>query len=152
MKISNKDQSSCRCITLGRVAVRSLLSRNHISRAGVAACFSMLALTSVAVADELEQGKTVFNGIGACASCHGATGAGDGAAAAALNPKPRSFVEGVFKFDTDGDGKTGTEADLFNVVTNGAQKYGGSIMMVPRADIPEADRKAVAKYVLSLKK
>lgn len=121
-------------------------------RAAVLGALCTLVWSAPARADELEQGKTVFNGVGACASCHGATGAGDGAAAAALNPKPRSFVEGTFKFDTDGDGKPGTETDLFNVITNGAQKYGGSIMMVPRADLPEADRKALAKYVLSLKK
>jgi mono/diheme cytochrome c family protein len=102
--------------------------------------------------DELEKGKTIYNGTGACFSCHGPTGAGDGAAAAALNPKPRSFVVGKFNFDTDGDGKTGTETDLFNVITNGAQKYGGSMMMVARPDLSEADRKAVIKYVLSLKK
>lgn len=100
----------------------------------------------------LDKGKGIYNGTGACFSCHGPTGLGDGAAAAALNPKPRSFAEGHYSFDTDGDGKTGSEADLFNVVTNGAQKYGGSMMMVPRPDIPELDRKALVKYVLSLKK
>ena len=102
--------------------------------------------------DDLAKGKGVFEGIGACSSCHGMTGMGDGVAAAALDPKPRNFANGEFKFDTDGDGKTGTEADLFNVVTNGAQKFGGSPMMVARPDIPEADRKALVKYVLSLKK
>ena len=110
------------------------------------------AAGSVRADDELEKGKGIYNGTGACFSCHGATGMGDGAAAAALTPKPRSFVEGVFKFDTDGDGKTGTETDVLNVVTNGAQKYGGSMMMVARPDLAEADRKAVVKYVLSLKK
>ncbi len=101
---------------------------------------------------ELDRGKTIYNGIGACFSCHGPAGLGDGAAAAALNPKPRSFAEGKYNFDTDTDGKTGTEADLFNVVTNGAQKFGGSPLMVGRPDIPEGDRKALVKYVLSLKK
>lgn len=108
--------------------------------------------SAVRADDELEKGKAIYNGGGACFTCHGATGMGDGAAAAALTPKPRNFAEAAFKFDTDGDGKTGTETDLFNVVTNGAQKYGGSPLMVPRADLPEADRKAVVKYVMSLKK
>ncbi len=101
---------------------------------------------------EVEKGKAVFNGIGACATCHGATGAGDGIAGAALNPKPRNFNEGQFKYDTDGDGKTGTEADLMNMIANGASKYGGSPLMAARPDISEADRKALAKFVLSLKK
>lgn len=100
--------------------------------------------------DDLEKGKTIYNGIGACASCHGPTGNGDGVAAAALNPKPRKFSEGVFAFDTDGDGQTGTAADLFNVVTNGAAKYNGSMLMAGRPDIPEEDRKALVQYVLSL--
>ncbi len=113
----------------------------------------LLGSASFAFADaEVEKGKTIYNGAGACFSCHGPAGAGDGAAAAALNPKPRSFVEAHFNFDTDGDGKKGTETDLFNVVTNGAAKYGGSPLMVGRPDIPEADRKAVVKFVMSLKK
>lgn len=101
---------------------------------------------------DIAKGKTVYDGIGACSTCHGAGGAGDGVAGATLNPKPRSFVEGQYKYDTDGDGKIGTEADIANIVQNGAVKYGGSAMMVARPDLAEADRKAVAKYVLSLKK
>lgn len=110
------------------------------------------AFLSTAAADDIETGKALYNGLGACVTCHGPAGMGDGAAAAALNPKPRSFAEGVYKFDTNGDGKVGTEEDLFNVITNGAAKYNGSPMMVGRPDIPEADRKALVKYVLSLKK
>ena len=114
--------------------------------------FATLMLSSVASADDLEQGKAIFNGIGACASCHGTTGAGDGAAAAALDPKPRNFTTGDYKFDTDGDGKKGTETDIFNVITKGATAFGGSPLMVARPDIAEADRKALSKFVLSLKK
>lgn len=111
-----------------------------------------IAVGPAAADPVLEQGKAIYNGIGACATCHGLAGAGDGAAAAALNPKPRDFVKGDFAYDTDGDGKKGTEADLFNVITNGSAKYGGSPLMAGRPDISEADRKALAKYILSLKK
>jgi len=114
---------------------------------------SLLVFTPNCFADaELAKGKSIYNGIGACAACHGDKGLGDGAAAAALNPKPRSFASGEYKYDTDKDGKAGTEKDIYNIVTNGAAKYGGSVLMAARADIPEADRKALAKYVLSLKK
>jgi mono/diheme cytochrome c family protein len=38
---------------------------------------------------DLQAGKEAFEM--SCGSCHGEKGAGDGAAAAALNPKPRNF-------------------------------------------------------------
>jgi mono/diheme cytochrome c family protein len=110
-----------------------------------------LLIPICAVADDLETGKAVYNGIGTCSSCHGALGKGDGVAAASLEPKPRSLASGNYKFDTDKDGKSGTEADVFDVISRGAAAFGGSPLMAGRADIPEADRKALAKYVLSLK-
>ena len=118
----------------------------------LASLFS-LSLTNLALADAaLEKGKTVYNGVGACAVCHGAEGKGDGPAGGSLNPKPKNFSKGEFGLDTDKDGKTGTEIDVFNVITNGAAKYGGSPLMAGRSDISEDDRKALAKFVLSLKK
>jgi mono/diheme cytochrome c family protein len=112
----------------------------------------LFALPTLSSADDLARGKELFNGVGACSTCHGPLGAGDGPAAAALNPKPANMQDGVFKYDTDGDGKKGTEADIANIIENGAAKYGGNMMMTARPDIAEADRKALAKYVLSLKK
>ena len=41
-------------------------------------------------------------------------------AAAAGQPAPRDFTLGEFKFDTDKDGKPGTDADLKNVISKGA--------------------------------
>jgi mono/diheme cytochrome c family protein len=116
--------------------------------------FSTLLISSSAFADDqqIARGKEIYNGAGACASCHGPLGAGDGVAAAALTPKPASFSAGAFTIDTDGDGKTGTETDLFNVITNGGAKYGKSPMMAGRPDIAEADRKALVQYIISLKK
>ena len=129
------------------------MNTSTIFRTGVF-CTVVFSAVSVAKAQDpdVEKAKTIYNGIGACASCHGAAGAGDGVAGAALTPKPRSFVTGDYKYDTDGDGKPGTEADISNVILNGAQKYGGSMFMVGRPDIVEADRKALAKYILTLKK
>lgn len=131
------------------------ISNTKIRLLALPASFALIgAAASAAFADDpdLAKGKTIYDGIGACASCHGAAGAGDGVAGAALTPKPRSFVTGDYKYDTNGDGKIGTEADIADIVANGAQKYGGSMFMVARPDITEADRKAVAKYILSLKK
>ncbi len=47
-----------------------------------------------------------------CASCHGPTGLGDGAAGAALPVKPRSLVEGQWQHG-------GSSVELFNTITNG---------------------------------
>lgn len=114
---------------------------------------AMLSTAGTAAADDAAaKGKEVYNGKGACAGCHGAEGKGDGPAGAALNPKPRDLSTGAFALDTDGDGKKGTEADLLNVITNGAAKYGGSMFMVGRPDLSPDERTAVAKYVMTLKK
>jgi mono/diheme cytochrome c family protein len=80
-----------------------------------------------------------------CASCHGPGGAGDGVAAKGLNPPPRNFIQGEFKYG-------GTDRDIFEVISNGAASKGGSPLMVAWAPvIPEADRWALVKYIRSLK-
>lgn len=45
------------------------------------------------------KGKTLF--MTNCASCHGASGKGDGDRAASLNPKPRNYTSEKFKFGDD---------------------------------------------------
>ena len=78
------------------------------------------------------------------------TGKGDGPAGAALNPKPRDFSVGDFKYDTDKDGKPGTDADLANIIKNGAGAYGGSPLMAPWGHLSDADIQNVIAYVHSL--
>jgi mono/diheme cytochrome c family protein len=86
-----------------------------------------------------------------CATCHGPQGKGDCPGAAALDPKPRNFTSGEFKFDPSGDGKRGELEDIAAVVRDGAAKYGGSPNMVPwGAVLSPAQLEAVAKYVKSL--
>ncbi len=117
---------------------------------GVALTLSLC--TTPVLAGDAAAGKALYDGKGACASCHGANGAGDGPAAAALNPKPASFAAGAFRLDTDGDGKTGTDTDLANVIKNGAGKYGGNAAMPPHADFSDADIDNLVAYIRSLKK
>jgi len=112
-----------------------------------ALAFLMISPWAVVIAAD---GKLLYNSNG-CATCHGATGQGDGAAAAAMNPKPRSFSSGDFAYDTDGDGIKGSDTDLLNILKNGTAKYGGSPLMPGRADIAEADLKAIIGYIRSLK-
>ncbi len=117
---------------------------------GIALTLSLC--TTPVLAGDAAAGKALYDGKGACASCHGANGAGDGPAAAALNPKPASFAAGTFRLDTDGDGKTGTDADLANVIRNGAGKYGGNAAMPARGDFSDADIANLIAYIRSLKK
>lgn len=57
-----------------------------------------------------------------CGSCHGATGKGDGPAAAALNPKPGNFT------DCKAMAKE-SDATLFKIIKEGSQSVGRSPMM-----------------------
>jgi mono/diheme cytochrome c family protein len=69
------------------------------------------SLSSVAYSKpSSKEGKKIYDMN--CAMCHGPKGAGDGAAAAALNPKPRNFTEGKFKYGS-------TDKDLFNLISKG---------------------------------
>jgi mono/diheme cytochrome c family protein len=87
-----------------------------------------------------------------CNSCHGLTGMGDGPVAAALDPKPRNYTVGDFKFDANKDGKPGGDEDLALVIKNGAAPYGGSAMMMPNPTLSDADIALLIQYIRSLKK
>ncbi len=81
-----------------------------------------------------------------CQSCHGPNGDGQGPVGKNLQPPPRDFTAGDFKFG-------GTDQEIFDLITNGAAAKGGSPLMAPwGAVLPEADRWALVKYIRSLKK
>jgi mono/diheme cytochrome c family protein len=54
-----------------------------------------------------------------CIHCHGVTGNGDGPTAPFLNPRPRDYRQGVFKFTSTQTGLKPTKADLATVLKNG---------------------------------
>lgn len=85
-----------------------------------------------------------------CVTCHGATGKGDGVAAAALNPKPADFSVGAFKYDANGNGTKGEVDDIKAIVHDGAAKHGGSPLMAPWPMLSADQLQAVAEYVKSL--
>lgn len=82
-------------------------------------------------------GKKVF--MTNCSMCHGNEGKGDGAAGAALNPKPRNFVEGKW---TKGGGITDHYAVLQNGITGSS--------MASYAHFKSADRWALLQYIESI--
>src|SRR5262245_2915333 len=84
----------------------------------------------------VEQGEKVAKTN--CASCHGAKGKGDGAAAVALNPKPADWTSSRVQDETDGE--------LYWKISNGRGP------MPPWKHLPEKDRWAVIRFIRSLKK
>ena len=71
-----------------------------------------------------------------CVTCHGASGKGDGVAAAALNPKPADWTSAKVKGDPDGV--------LFCKMANGRGP------MPPWKHLPEKERWDLVSYIRSL--
>jgi mono/diheme cytochrome c family protein len=109
---------------------------------------ALLSLPGSAAADAAA-GKAPFEAN--CASCHGTSGKGDGPVGAALNPSPRDFTQGDFKFDADGNGTPGEDADLVLVIQKGAMAYGGSPLMAPWPTLTEAQVADIVAHIRSLK-
>lgn len=77
-----------------------------------------------------------------CAGCHGVSGDGGGPAAAALNPKPRSFVKWDMKFGTD-------DASVTKSIENGIP---GTAMPPWKAALNADQTKAVLAYIKTFKR
>jgi mono/diheme cytochrome c family protein len=71
-----------------------------------------------------------------CVSCHGAKGKGDGAAAAALNPKPADWTSKKVQGESDGE--------IFWKISTGRGA------MPSWKFLPENDRWALVRYIRSL--
>ncbi len=90
----------------------------------------MLLLVSVAAGQDAAKGKTIFAQY--CGSCHGATGKGDGAGAAALNPKPKDL--------TDAGYVKGLKDDyLRDLINKGGPAVGKSPLMPPMGSALKPD-------------
>lgn len=105
---------------------------------------------SALLAADIETGKQKYQMF--CVTCHGEQGKGDGPGGAGLEPPPRDFSKGEFKFDANKDGKPGEDEDLEMVITNGAAAYGGSPLMTPWGGaLTEDDIDSVILVIRSLK-
>lgn len=79
-----------------------------------------------------------------CASCHGASGKGDGPAGFALFPKARDLTSGKFKFRSTPT--LPTDQDLFRVISRGIPRTA-----MPRwANLSEVDRWDLVVFVKTL--
>jgi mono/diheme cytochrome c family protein len=124
-------------------------SVNLCTFAAVLAAAALLAPGAALAAGDAAAGKVLFTTN--CESCHGPLGKGDGPVGAALTPPPRDFSKAEFKFDTDKDGKTGTDADLKNVIQKGGAAFGGSPLMAPWPTLSDADINNLIAYIRTLK-
>lgn len=73
-----------------------------------------------------------------CITCHGASGKGDGVAAAALTPKPADWTSSKVQSETDGE--------IFWKIANGRGP------MPPWKHLPEKERWELIAFIRSLKK
>lgn len=90
----------------------------------------------------LSLGKEVYER--RCAGCHGTKGDGKGPSADFLNPRPRDFTTGLFKFrSTAGKDSLPTDADLYVTLTHGL--WGTS--MPSWQEISDRQRWAVVHYL-----
>jgi len=94
--------------------------------------------------EQLLLGREVY--LRHCVHCHGVTGDGQGPAAAYLNPLPRDYRAGKFKFISAARGSKPLRADLVRIIRYGAK---GTSMPAFRW-LPEADVQAVIQYVIML--
>lgn len=99
---------------------------------------AMVATSEAAGKGDPAKGKKVYTNT--CAACHGATGAGNGPAGMALNPKPRNFTKEKFK-------QGSTEAALTRTIENGVP---GTPMVAWKSTLKPDDIKNVVAYVRSL--
>lgn len=81
-----------------------------------------------------------------CASCHGVTGNGRGTMAAQVNPYPRDYRMGIFKFTSTPIGAKPVKEDLAYVIRNGIT--GSSMVKIP--ELTEGDIDALVDYVIFL--
>ena len=79
-----------------------------------------------------------------CASCHGTDGRGHGPAADALNPKPRDFTGGIYKFRTTASGSLPTDDDLYRAVADGLP---GTSMLGWKHLMSDGQMRALVGYV-----
>lgn len=93
----------------------------------------------------LGEGRALYSRY--CASCHGDVGDGRGEAALALRGHPRAFTTGVLAFRSTPSGELARLEDVVRTITVGLP---GTEMPAWDRVLSEAERQAVARYVLSL--
>ena len=102
---------------------------------------SALRESGIVELERLDAGRTVYEQ--ECSGCHGVEGDGGGPAAAYLEPRPRNFRIGKFKFTSTPTGAKPRREDILGIVTNG---LAGASMPAFRL-LSEEKRRDVVEYV-----
>ena len=115
------------------------------SRIGVIVALLLLLPPGLALAQtkgDPKAGKAKYDAN--CMGCHGATGKGDGAAAAALNPKPQDH--------TDGKAMNAlTDKYLFDIIKDGGKAVKkAAIMPAANKKLTDQDISDMVAYIRSL--
>jgi mono/diheme cytochrome c family protein len=93
---------------------------------------------------QLRHGRDVYQR--RCAGCHGISGDGNGPAAEFLNPRPRDYRQGKYKFTSTPRGAKPRRQDLVRTIRRGAK---GTSMPAFRW-MSDEDLRAVIDYVIML--
>jgi cytochrome c oxidase cbb3-type subunit 2 len=104
----------------------------------------MLAVSVMSIPQteaQVERGKIVYER--RCVGCHGVKGDGNGPVATFLDPRPRNFTLGSFKFRTTPSGSLPTDGDLYRTLTRGVRWTA----MPTWHELPEKDRIAAIAYI-----
>ena len=89
----------------------------------------------------IKHGKRAYEN--RCSGCHGLKGNGLGPAAPFLDPKPRDFTKGMYKFRSTPIGSLPTDKDLMRVLSNGVK----GTSMPNFATLPEQTRFSIVQYI-----
>ncbi len=103
-----------------------------------------IPLVEVIDTDELRKGAKIYNR--RCLPCHGATGDGNGPVAKYMNPLPRDFRLGIFKFKSTQPNAKPRRADIARTIVDGAR---GTSMPSFRF-LPDDEIDALITYVMGL--
>ncbi len=102
------------------------------------------------ITDELvAEGQDIY--VRRCSFCHGLLGDGEGPAAPYMDPRPRDFTLGTFKFRTTQSGELPLPEDLFRTVSRGLPGTGMQAFDNERIKngLTEHQRWAVIAYIMT---
>ena len=120
----------------------SLLGRGTVGSLTAFALLTLAGLVASAARAADNPGKTIYDRD--CASCHGATGKGDGEESMYLTPPPQDFTNGSLAKRTDDF--------LTEVISKGGAAKGLSNSMPPSPKLTKADLKNLVGYIRQLAK